>query len=85
MLKLPSLSLQKLLLLPSSLLLPLSELVLAQQACQFSPPLQYAIVHQQPVSINTDVLFNTTFFPIAGVGVTIDNAPTSLNGVRFLT
>ncbi|KAK5168111.1 uncharacterized protein LTR77_006679 [Saxophila tyrrhenica] len=51
------------------------------QACQLPHPITYEIVHQQPVSINTDILYNTTFYPVPEVGVTVDNAPTSLNGI----
>ena len=40
-----------------------------------------AAVHEQAVSINTDVQYNTTFFPIPEVAVTVSNAPTSFNGL----
>ncbi len=74
-------NLRKLILLPGSLLLSISQIALTQQACQYSQPLTYAVVHEQPISINTDVLTNTTFFPFTGIGVTVNNAPTSLNGI----
>lgn len=38
-------------------------------------------VHEQIVSINTEVLSNTTFYPVPEVAVTITNAPTSLDGI----
>lgn len=38
-------------------------------------------VREQAVSINTDVLTNTTFYPIPQAPVTITNAPTSINTV----
>lgn len=72
---------KKLLALPCSLILALPSLIDAQQACSLRYPLTYKIVHEQPISINTDVLLNTTFNPIREVTVTINNAPTSLDGV----
>lgn len=68
-------------LLPGSLLLSLTELTFAQSACQFPQALTYEEVHKQPISINTDILVNTTFFPLPEVGVTVENAPTSFNGI----
>ncbi|SMR41830.1 unnamed protein product [Zymoseptoria tritici ST99CH_1E4] len=38
-------------------------------------------VHEQIVSVNTEVLSNTTFYPVPEVAVTITNAPTSLDGI----
>ena len=73
--------LRQLLILPSSLLLTLPSLTGAQQACSIGYPLTYNIVHEQVISIKTDVLFNTTFNPIRDVTVTINNAPTTLNGL----
>lgn len=75
------LKLKQILALPASLLLSLSNLTTAQQACSLGYPLTYNIVHEQVISINTDVLFNTTFNPIRDVTVTIENAPTSLDGL----
>lgn len=51
-----------------------------QGVCSASPHLQ-TTVYEQVVSINTEVLTNTTFFPIPEVAVTVSNAPTSINGV----
>ena len=65
----------------ATLLLSLPQIASAQQACQISQPLTYSVIHQQPVSINTDVLYNTTFYPYPGISVAVDNAPTSLDGV----
>jgi len=42
-------------------------------------------VHEQAVSINTDVLSNTTFYAIPQVAITVNNAPTSFDGVTTLT
>ena len=66
--------------LPSSLLLALPSLVEAQQACSLQHPLTY-VVHEQVISIKTDVLFNTTFKPAQDITVTVENAPTSLDGL----
>lgn len=41
-------------------------------------------VYEQPISINTDVLYNTTFYPLPEAAVTVTNAPTSFNGVTTL-
>ena len=72
-------------LLYSKLLLQaLSALTSAQDACQLSQPLTSYIVHEQPISIKTDVLYNTTFFPIEEVPITVNNAPTSFNGITTL-
>lgn len=55
--------------------------------CQRSCPVIDSIstVHEQAVSINTDVLTNTTFYPIPQVALTISNAPTSLDTLTTLT
>ena len=79
--KLASTTLQRLFLLPGSLLLSLSALTGAEQACHVSQQLTYNIVHEQAVSIKTYLLSNTTFFPIQDVGVTISNPPKSFDGV----
>lgn len=52
----------------------------AQDFCSASSRLQ-TTVYEQVVSISTEVLTNTTFFPIPEVAVTVNNAPTSINGV----
>lgn len=67
--------------LPSSLLLTLPYLVEAQQACSIQWPETYNIVHQQVVSIKTDVLFNTTFKAAREITITVENAPTSFDGL----
>lgn len=41
-------------------------------------------VREQAVSINTDVLTNTTFYAIPDVAITVTNAPTSFNTVTTL-
>ena len=74
---------QKLFLLPGSLLLLLPVLTGAQHPCQISQPLTYGIVHVQAISIRTNILSNTTFFPIPEVAVTIHDVPTSLDGVTI--
>ena len=80
-----SISFRRLVTLPSALLLSLPDFIAAQQACTQQQPLTYGIVHEQPVSISTDVLFNTAFSPFQDVTITIDNAPTSLNGITTFT
>ena len=73
--------LRNLILLRTSLLVSLPELAVARLACFASQPLAYGIVHEQAISINTDVLFNTTLFSLPEVAVMVSNAPTSLDGV----
>lgn len=53
----------------------------SQQACFPSQAVYRSIVHEQSVSINTDVLHNTTFYAIPEVAVTVHNAPTSFDGI----
>ena len=48
-------------------------------------PLTYGVIHEQAVSVNTNVLLNTTFNPLSDVAVTISNAPTSINGITTYT
>jgi len=79
------LQLGKLVLLPSALLLSFPDLPLAQGPCELDQPLLYGVVHEQAVSVNTDVLLNTTFNPFPEVAVTISNAPTSLDGITTFT
>lgn len=42
------------------------------------------MVYEQPVSINTDVQFNTTFYPLPEAAITVTNAPTSFDGITTL-
>lgn len=79
--QLANIDLRRLFLLPGSLLLTISALTAAEHACRGSQPLTYGIVHEQAISIKSNVLYNTTFFPISDVAVTILNAPTSLDGI----
>jgi hypothetical protein len=74
-------NMKKLLTLPRSLLLALPCLVGAQQACSLQYPLTYNVVHEQVISIKTDVLFNTTFNPVRDITITVENAPTSFDGL----
>lgn len=71
--------------LPMGLLISAVDYAQAQQACMFAQPLTQRLLHEQPIYINTDVLTNTTFYPMSGIGVTIENAPTSLSGVTTFT
>ena len=58
----------------------------AQNTCfGGKPAANRTIVYQQAVSINTDVLYNTTFYPLPQVAVTVDNAPTSFDGVTTVS
>ncbi|KAM0724144.1 hypothetical protein Q7P37_000025 [Cladosporium fusiforme] len=55
-----------------------------QSACL---PLQNPVrkvVYEQPVSINTDILQNTTFYPMPEAAITVTNAPTSFDGITTL-
>lgn len=55
-------------------------LIQAEDACQLSQRLLTpGIVHEQAVSINTDVLVNTTFYAIPEAPITVTNAPTSFD------
>lgn len=56
-----------------------------QDACTAQQPLSQTIVYQQAISINTDVLHNTTFYPIPQAGITITDAPTSLDQITTLS
>lgn len=58
--------------------------VRSQSACLSLRPPVHQVVYEQPVSINTDVLFNTTFYPLPEAAITVTNAPTSYNGVTTL-
>lgn len=62
--------------------LPIS--VRSQSACLSPrPPIQH-VVYEQAVSINTDVLYNTTFYPLPEAAITVTNAPTRYSGVTTL-
>lgn len=73
--------LRRLFVLPNALLLSIADVITAQQACRFSQPLTAHVVHEQAISIKTNVLHNTTFYPIEEIAVTVSNAPTVLDGV----
>ena len=66
--------------LPSTL--PIS--VRSQSACLSPRPHIQHVVYEQAVSINTDVLYNTTFYPLPDAAITVTNAPTSYSGVTTL-
>lgn len=68
-----------------SLLSIFSYQAFAQKACSANLLQTQTIVHSQPVSINTDVLSNTTFYPIPNAPITVTDAPRSYNGVTTLT
>lgn len=60
-------------------------LTAAEDACQLTQrQLTPRIVHEQPISINTDILTNTTFYAIPQVGITVTNAPTSFDAITTL-
>ena len=68
----------------ADLLSTLPRPVRSQSAClSLRPPIQQ-IVYEQAVSINTDVLYNTTFYPLPEAAITVTNAPTSYSGVTTL-
>lgn len=57
----------------------------AQQACLAAQrSITYRVVYEQAVSIRTEVLSNTTFYPIPEAAVTVNNAPTSLDCLTTL-
>jgi hypothetical protein len=56
----------------------------SQSACLSVTPPAQQVVYEQPVSINTDVLFNTTFYPLTEAAVTVTNAPTRYSGITTL-
>lgn len=58
---------------------------ISQNACSSRNPQSQLVVYQQAVSINTDVLLNTTFYPIPNIPVTVNNAPTSFDGITTIT
>lgn len=55
-----------------------------QSACALLHPPARTMVYEQAVSINTDVTFNTTFYPLPEAAITVTNAPTSFNGITTL-
>lgn len=56
----------------------------SQSACFSGTPPVRKVVYEQPVSVNTDVLLNTTFYPISDAAITVTNAPSSINGITTL-
>jgi hypothetical protein len=68
----------------ADLLSTLPSPVRSQSACLSLQAPIHKVVYQQPVSINTDVLFNTTFYPLPEAAITVTNAPTSYSGVTTL-
>lgn len=56
-----------------------------QNACLSAKPVAQQVVYEQPVSINTDVLSNITFYPFFPIAVTVSNAPTSFDGITTFT
>lgn len=54
--------------------------IIETSACAITDQItRTATVREQPVSINTDVLQNTTFYPIPDHAITVTNAPTSFD------
>jgi hypothetical protein len=69
----------------ADLLSTLPRPVRSQSTClSLRPPVYHQVVYQQAVSINTDVLYNTTFYPLPQAAITVSNAPTSFSGVTTL-
>jgi hypothetical protein len=68
----------------AELLLTFPSSVRSQSACLSLQAPMHQVVYEQPVSINTDVLFNTTFYPLPEAAITVTNAPTSYSGVTTL-
>lgn len=56
----------------------------AQAQSSACPDVPRVIVYEQAVSINTDVLYNTTFYPVPQYPYTVSNAPTSINELTTL-
>lgn len=82
--KMSNMKLRHIFLAFADLLLTLPTPIRSQSACfSISQPV-YRVVHEQAVSINTDVLFNTTFYPLPEAAITVTNAPTSYSGVTTL-
>jgi len=68
----------------ADLLTTLPKPVHSQAACLSLRPPVHQVVYEQAVSINTDVLYNTTFYPLPEAAITVTNAPTSYSGVTTL-
>lgn len=60
-------------------------LAVSQNACDFQLPVLQTVIHQQVVSVNTDVLTNTSFYPIPEAAITVMNAPTSFDIVTMMS
>lgn len=70
------------------LLLLLSNISVAQNACSLQRPASQNVVYEQAVSLNTYVQSNTTFFPIRQtpqVAITVTDAPTSFDTITTLS
>lgn len=82
--KMSNLRLRHIFLAFADLLSTLPRSVRSQSAClSIRPPIQQ-VVYEQAVSINTDVLYNTTFYPFPEAAIAVTNAPTSYSGVTTL-
>lgn len=82
--KMRNISLRHIFLAFADLLSTLPISVRSQSACLSPrPPIQH-VVYEQAVSINTDVLYNTTFYPLPEAAITVTNAPTRYSGVTTL-
>lgn len=68
----------------ANLLSTLPRHVHSQSACLSLRPPIHQVVYKQAVSINTDVLYNTTFYPLPDAAITVTNAPTSYSGITTL-
>lgn len=82
--KMSNLRLRHIFLAFADLLSTLPRSVRSQSAClSIRPPIQQ-VVYEQALLINTDVLYNTTFYPLPEAAITVTNAPTSYSGVTTL-
>lgn len=68
----------------ADLLPTLPRSVRSQSVCLSPRPPTQQVIYEQAVSINTDVLYNTTFYPLPEAAITVTNAPTSYSGVTTL-
>lgn len=68
----------------ADMLLMFPSLIRSQSACFSLHRPARKVVYEQPVSINTDVLLNTTFHPVPEAAITVTNAPTSFDGITTL-
>ena len=57
----------------------------SQTSCPALIPCVQEILVEQAVSINTDVLTNTTFYPIPQAAITVSDAPVSIDTVTTVT